>query len=143
MEKRSQHLFYHPLCRQSCWCLCHRSARAQLEPQLEDRSRERESHGAKRGRGGGGGGANQEGLRKEKQVLHKARRKIKTWCDRYLNLKHVFNKLFFFRSKLDANFGTTGSRSELSAGWREADTTPFPVQCSLCAPHTVPFTSGA
>lgn len=74
MEERSQHLFYHPLCRQSYWCLCHRSALAQLEPQLETRNREE--------------------LRKENDdVLHKLRPlKIKTLCYGYLNLKFIFKK---------------------------------------------------
>lgn len=36
-EGRAPHSFYHPLCRQSYWCLCRLSARAQPEPQLEDR----------------------------------------------------------------------------------------------------------
>ncbi len=56
--ERSQHFFYHPLCHQSYWCLYHRSALAQLEPQLghksRERERERESWSKKGGKGGGG-----------------------------------------------------------------------------------------
>lgn len=70
---------------------------------------------------------------------------MKTWCQRYLKYKLLRVSIFLgeFLSKYCANFGSARSRSELSAGWREADTTPFPVQCSLCAPHTVPFKSEA
>lgn len=39
VEEKSQHFLYHPLCHQSCLCLCHLSAPAQLEPQLEDRKK--------------------------------------------------------------------------------------------------------
>lgn len=126
MEERSQHLFYHPQCRQSYWCLCHHSALARLEPQLEDRNRERESHGAKGG---------EEGLRKRAIMfyINWGDQKIQTWSYRYLNLKCTFKKLFTF---FPGENSVPTLASKLSAGWREADTTAFPVQCSHCAPHT-------
>lgn len=64
--------------------------------------------------------------------------KIKTWCYRYLNLKCVCMKPLTFFPGVNS---TPALLNELSAGWHRADTTAFPIQCLLCALHTVPLTS--
>lgn len=89
---------------------------------------------------GRGGGSNCEGLRKGSNgVLHNLRR----WKDQKLVLQ-----VFKFKVRLHETLNifpgvnsTPALLNELSAGWHRADTTAFPIQCLLCAWHTVPFTS--